>query len=254
MLRVTVHAGRLADISAANRLDWLDIGYEKLDAFADYKVVLFNIGVGATPPAMLWRYPRWSTSLWDLVARGIVTAVNPPRPEPKPGEPVAPEVLYAIEQVPKRFAFAGAISAAIEHHPSSGRVGRRLASMEIVQRGARGCYRATVEEDLWPARSTLAFHFRPKFLRPIDLVLQGALMHLTGSLDAMPPRPPLILPGVPAMVDGKPYVMIHLVREPARTGFLRWLHRSSEPPLAYDGARDGIAPEPMFTKFLQVAV
>jgi hypothetical protein len=46
MLRVSIHAGLLRDISRFNRVDWLDIGYEKLDAAANYKIVLFNVGGG----------------------------------------------------------------------------------------------------------------------------------------------------------------------------------------------------------------
>jgi hypothetical protein len=30
MLRVSIHAGPLAKISRSNRLDWIDIGYQKL--------------------------------------------------------------------------------------------------------------------------------------------------------------------------------------------------------------------------------
>jgi hypothetical protein len=40
MLRVSIHAGPLATISRFNRLDWLDIGYQQLEANADYKIVL----------------------------------------------------------------------------------------------------------------------------------------------------------------------------------------------------------------------
>ena len=47
MLRVSIHAGPLAKISRSNRLDWLDIGYQRLAPAADYKIVLFKIGEGA---------------------------------------------------------------------------------------------------------------------------------------------------------------------------------------------------------------
>ncbi len=46
---LSIHAGPLAKISRSNRLDWLDIGYQRLAPAADYKVILFKIGEGALP-------------------------------------------------------------------------------------------------------------------------------------------------------------------------------------------------------------
>jgi hypothetical protein len=89
MLRVSIHAGPLAKISRSNRLDWLDIGYQKLAPAADYKIVLFKIGEGALPPVGLPSYPRWSASLWDLAARSIARSLFPvtaPIPAPKGGQ------------------------------------------------------------------------------------------------------------------------------------------------------------------------
>ena len=247
MLRVNIHAGPLAAVSRFNRTDWVDIGYERLAALADYKVVLFNVDVGATPPVFLRNYPRWSASLWDLVARAIARALDGTAE-------LAHDVAPPLETSARRYAFADALSAIIEHAPAGGSSGRRLGALEIVRhRRARGVYRARVEEDLQPARSTLPFEFRPRVLRPAELVLRAALLRLWGQLATLPPRPALFLP--PArMVDGKPYVSIRRLPEPARTGFLRWLQRCSEPPLGAPGAPDGLAPETMYTLFLREAV
>lgn len=246
MLRVSIHAGPLEGISRFNRTDWVDIGYEQLRAVADYKVVLFSVGEGATPPRPLLGYPRWSASLWDLTARAIALGLSPD--SEKPVEAVQPV------EAGKHKAFADALSAVIEHYPSTGNGGRRLAAMEIVQhRRTRGMYRARVDEDLHPSMSTVPFHFAPAFLRPAELVMRAALVRLTGVHLALPPRPSLKLPA-PDVVDGKPYIAIHRLAEPARTGFERWLHRFSEPPTEMKDAPKGLAPETMFAKFLEECV
>jgi hypothetical protein len=101
MLRVSIHAGPLRDINRFNRVDWLDIGYEKLDAAANYKIVLFNVGKGATPVIPLSNYPRWSASLWDLTARAIALALSPDpknrKEEVEPVEPHGQRYAYARE-------------------------------------------------------------------------------------------------------------------------------------------------------------
>ncbi len=42
MLRLTIHAGPLEDVSRFNQLARLDIVYDKLSPLADYKVVLLE--------------------------------------------------------------------------------------------------------------------------------------------------------------------------------------------------------------------
>lgn len=53
MLKVTLHYATPARVSAQNLLGRLDIGYAKLDAYADYKAVMFTAGVGEQPPVQL---------------------------------------------------------------------------------------------------------------------------------------------------------------------------------------------------------
>ncbi len=247
MLRVSIHAGPLAAVSRFNRIDWVDIGYERLDALADYKVAHFSIDQGAASPVLLRNYPRWSSSLWDLVARAIAKALSP---TPEARDDVAPPM-----EAPKPgAAFADAVSAVIEHAPLAGRPGRRLGAMEVLRHPrTRAIYRARVDEDLQPSLSTLPFAFAPRVLCPAELVMRAAMMRVSGQAVAMPPRPALCLP-TPRLVDGKPYVAVRQLPEPARTGFLRWLHHHSEAPRQMKDAPDGLAPEAMFTLFLQKAV
>jgi hypothetical protein len=83
MLRVSIHAGPLREISRFNRVDWVDIGYDQLGVLANYKVVLFNVGEGVSSPVRLSSYPRWSASLWDLTARAIALGLSPDRKNPE---------------------------------------------------------------------------------------------------------------------------------------------------------------------------
>jgi hypothetical protein len=246
MLRISIHAGPLAGISRFNRVDWVDIGYDKLAASANYKIVLFNVGEGATPPVDLIGYPRWSASLWDLAARAIALALSPDPKNPQ-------ETVPAVEKRKKRYAFAYAMSAVIQHFPNSGMGIRRVGEMDIEQcRATRGFYRAQVEEDLMP-NSSGEFSFFPNFLRPAELVMRAALVALTGRMDEMPARPALVLPQA-QKIEGEQHLLIHEIDEPARTGFIRWLYDNETPPREYAGAAEGIALERQFYGFLHEAI
>lgn len=245
MLRVSIHAGPMADISRYNLLAWLDIGYEKLAPIADYKVVLFQSGVGATPPYTLASYPRWSASLWDLTARAIALGLN----SDERSEAV-PEVTHPR----KGCAFASEISALIEHLPGGRTIRRRtLASAFVRQvRRRRGSYEAHFDEHTMKRHRTESFLFTPEVLRPAELLLHACLVRLTGQQE-MPARPGLCVPQA-IEHEGLRYVPIHGLVEPARTGFRNWLHEHSEPPMEHEGAPLGIAPEPLYVKFLQSAI
>ena len=82
MLRVSIHAGPLAKISRSNRLDWLDIGYQRLAPAADYKVVLFKIGEGAAagqPALELKRHidTTYNTGLTVPATNSYTDQINP---------------------------------------------------------------------------------------------------------------------------------------------------------------------------------
>ena len=80
MLRVSIHSGLPSEASRFNRTDWIDIGYQTLNAQAEYKIVLIENGRGAREPVYLKSYPRWSSSLWDLAARTLALSLWTARP------------------------------------------------------------------------------------------------------------------------------------------------------------------------------
>ena len=248
MLRLSIHAGPLSGISRFNRLDWLDIGYQRLAAEADYKVVLFEVGSGVREQVILAGYPRWSASIWDLAARAIAVAFSkdPSKPE---------ETVPQVECNPEKFAFADRLSAVIQHIPNVGAAIRQLGTMEIISdEFDRGFYGVTINEELMPALQPAPFFFAPKFLRPSDLVLRGILQGLTGSITEIPTRPPL-LQLAPEVVEGEPAAVMERIPEPARSGFRRWLmaRKRSSKETPFD-ARAMAVPFALFGEFLSKAV
>lgn len=246
MLHVSVHSGALTAASRFNTLAWLDIGYERLEPIADYKVVLFQSGIGATLPVTLPNYPRWSASLWDLTARALALCLSAASGE-------ASEAIQPVPCTRKRFAFASRISAEIAHTPSgSGRHRRTLGTVEIAQAKQRGVYVARFDEHTQPRHTTAPFRFAADYLHPAELLLHACAVRLTGQAE-LPPRPALCVPP-PVEINGVRFVPLHLLVEPARTGFAQWLARNSEPPLEHEKAPLGIAPETLYAQFLRDAV
>ncbi len=248
MLRVSVHTGLPSGVSRYNRTDWLDIGYEKLDADAEYKIVLFEAGIGAHEPVILRCYPRWSASLWDLVARSIAMALWP---EPTGRqERVAPANF--IDD--KRVAFAEHTTAVVTHLPEHGAASREIGTMLIVHsQKARGVYRASVDEDTRERQIVTPFLFAPSTLSPIELVLRTALFMLHGAIDLLPPRPPLVIP--PRDEDaGKKYVRLSRVAEPARSGLVRWMRKAGREPEVNPKFPAGRIPEAWYEEFLRTAI
>ena len=178
---LTQHSRRTAEdrLARYNRTDWLDIGYARLGALADYKVELFSIGEGVSPPLLLKDYPRWSASLWDLVARAIAMAQSKDSAAPE-------ERLSPPEVVEKKFARVEELTAILQYLPANGAGARQLGLLEVRRWAAFGVYRATLHEDLRPSLSALPFLFRPRFLRPAELVCRAAVAALTGRIDAFP--------------------------------------------------------------------
>lgn len=248
MLRVSVHAGHPSGVSRYNRSDWLDIGYERLDADAVYKIVLFQAGIGACEAVLLKGYPRWSGSLWDLVARSIAMALWPE--ETGQQERVEP-AQYAEGQ---RIAFAKHTTAIVTHLPEQGTASREIATMLIAHSPkALGVYRASVDEDTRDRQSVSPFLFAPAVLSPIELVLRTALFMLHGSIDTLPARPPLVLPPRDEEADKK-YVRLSRVTEPARTGLTRWLLKVGRTPEVRSDCPAGRVPEAWYEEFLRTAI
>lgn len=248
MLRVSVHAGLPSGASRYNRSDWLDIGYERLDADAEYKIVLFQAGIGASEPVLLRGYPRWSASLWDLVARAIAMALWP---EPTGKQERVEPAQYAAG---KRMAFVDSTTAIVTHLPEHGAASREIGTMLIAHSPkARGVYRASVDEDIRERRIVPPFLFAPAVLSPIELVLRTTLFMLHGSIDALPPRPPLMIPPRDEEA-GRKYVRLSRVAEPARTGLTRWMRKTGRKPEVHANFPAGRVPEAWYEEFLSTAI
>ena len=85
MLKVTVEIWPGGRESGRRALAAADIGRMRNGALADYRVELHEDGQGGIRSAGLLDYPRYSTTVWDLVARAIAVALTgkeelPPRP------------------------------------------------------------------------------------------------------------------------------------------------------------------------------
>jgi hypothetical protein len=207
MLKISIHSGLLQSQCVANQLAVLDIAYEKKAYLADYLVALSLRGAGELVPAYVKEHPRWSASLWDLVARALA------------------QVLYRSKQIPpsakvdRRCAYATRICATIERLTASDR-GIELGTVEILQRGKqRGLYTATFDEDILGKR-TADFEFGCKALNPAELLLR-AICQTYFKSDLLGPAPALIVP--PFMdIEGTPRFHIAALDEPAFTGFRRY--------------------------------
>jgi hypothetical protein len=86
MLRVTVELWPGGRESGRRVLATANIGRIKNGALADYKVELHEDVQGEIGTAALHDYPRYASSLWDLVARAVAVALTgkeelPPRPQ-----------------------------------------------------------------------------------------------------------------------------------------------------------------------------
>jgi hypothetical protein len=207
VLRVSLHAGLLADRSLANQLAVVDIAYDKKMHEADYVVALSLRGSGEVAPDYVRRYPRWSASIWDLVARAIG------------------QVLYRTAQVPasakvdRRCAYATRICATIERMTAVDN-GIELGTAEIAQRGRqRGLYTATFTEDILGNRSA-EFEYGCKVLNHADLLMR-AICWTYCSADVPGDMPPLVYPK-PITIDGIERFHIASLNEPAFTGFRRF--------------------------------
>ncbi len=92
MLRITVELWPSGRESGCRVIATADIGRIQNGAHADYEVRLDESPLGNVGDvATVREYPRWSASMWDLVARCIAAALSSGREE-LPPRPVLPEV------------------------------------------------------------------------------------------------------------------------------------------------------------------
>ncbi|WP_245643998.1 hypothetical protein [Paraburkholderia oxyphila] len=106
MLRVTIEllpGGRESGKSVIATADIARVSDAPFGARADYGVVLKDAVLGEIGGrAVVRSYPRWATSVWDLVARGIAAALNQDT-ESLPPRPVKPEVTVHTNEAGFRY-------------------------------------------------------------------------------------------------------------------------------------------------------
>ena len=242
MLKVSLHYATPAQVSARNLLGRLDIAYARLDALADYKAVMFAAGVGEMPPVLLTGYPRWSASVWDLVARAVCLSLNGTEAFP-PGDLTSE----------RSGAFIDDMTAVIEHWPDGGDNRRATIGTAHISMCKRRChYLAAFEDDILGKRESSVFIHRLDGLSPWDL-LARAYAWTAGERLELPARPALYLP-IPVQQGLGSFVPLDTVREPALTGIQRWLRRQGLPTTTTDLVVGPCVTEACFVDFLRVAV
>lgn len=207
MLRISIHSSDAKGINAGNQLAQLDIAYARQAPVADYVVGIAIRGVGEVEPDKVLNYPRWAGSVWDLVARALT------------------RLLYRADEAPpgrtpdRRCAYTTKLCAIVERVSPEGPYAE-VANVEILQAGGkRGMYLARFEEDILGKREA-TFAYGLKSLSYPELLLR-AICHAYFGKDTLGPRPALILP--PTMkVNSEEVFDVESLREPARTGFLRY--------------------------------
>lgn len=242
MLKVTLHYATPARVSAQNLLGRLDIGYAKLDAYADYKAVMFTAGVGEQPPVQLLGYPRWSASVWDLVARVACISLN--------GSETFPRGDLSRG---RKGAFIEDMTAVIEHWPDGLGIRRSTIGTAHIQMRRRRCqYKAVFEDDILGKRESSVFGHAPEGLSPWDL-LARAYTWTAHERFELPARPPLYTP-IPVQQGLGSYVPLDTVAEPAFTGIRRWLAKRGLSTTTVDLIGGPCVTEACFVDFLRIAV
>lgn len=207
MLKVYIHGGTLDTRNLGNQLAILDIAYAKRGYLADYAVAMTIKGAGEVLPDMVTSYPRWSASLWDLVARALT------------------RILYRDDTCPptkpvdRRCAYATKMCIVVERSTLDDQ-GLVLATGEVVQmEGKRGHYVVNLQEDIL-GRHSATFAYGMKSLNHADLMLR-AICSALYQRDTLGKRPSLAIPPTVA-IDGVHRFDIEALQEPARTGFNRY--------------------------------
>lgn len=207
MLKVYIHAGTLDARCLGNQLAILDIAYAKRHHLADYAVAMTIKGAGEVAPDMVTNYPRWSGSLWDLIARALTRILY------------RSDTLPPTKSVDRRCAYATKICIVVERSTLDDQ-GLVLATGEVLQiEGRRGHYVVNLDEDIL-GRHSATFAYGMKSLNHSDLVLRALCWALYGR-DTLGKRPALAIPPW-FEIDGQKRFDIEALQEPARTGFNRY--------------------------------
>jgi hypothetical protein len=242
MLKVTLHAAKPRDANAQNLLGRLDIGYAKLDAIADYKGVMLTMGLGEQAPVKLTGYPRWSATLWDLVARMACLSTN------------RKEAVWPAEMpVERTGAFVRDLTALVEHWPDGLDTRRATVGTAHIAMTSRRCnYRALFTDDILGETTSEVFRHTPKALNHWDLLSRAYAKASTDTF-ALPPRPTLYVP-IPFEHDSASYVSLETVSEPARSGCFRWLNKRRIDTVTVPVVDGPCVTEALFVEFLRKAV
>lgn len=210
MLRVAIHSSTLRERSPLNQVAILDIAYHNREMLPNYLVAMTVSGAGALQPGIVEKYPRWSGSLWDLVARALATLLYPQAAVPPTHSP------------DRRCAYTTVACATLEKSSLTER-GVHLGSLEIAQAGKqRGVYRVTMDEDILGERGA-DFAYGCKRMSLPDLVMRS-ICHVLFDQDVAGARPKLVVPET-LLIDGEERFDIQSLAEPARTGFMRFMHQ-----------------------------
>lgn len=242
MLKVSLHSSTPARVSPQNVLGRLDIGYAKLDAKADYKAVLSMSGIGELKPVRIEDYPRWSASVWDLVARLVHISLN--RVE-----------TAALDEIPyeRCCAFIENMTAVIEHWPDGLDTRRATIGTAHIRMGRRkGQYTASFDTDLQGTAQSTVFIHTPLGLNAWDLLARAYAWTVHERFE-LPPRPTLYTP-IPVQHGTESFVALETVSEPARTGIQRWLHKLGVAATNLEFISGPCVPETRFVEFLRRAV
>ncbi len=76
MLRITVEIFPGGDESRRRELAHADIGNVSMGALSRYVARVYESGIDDVKTAEISEYPRWSASVWDLVARCVAKALT----------------------------------------------------------------------------------------------------------------------------------------------------------------------------------
>jgi hypothetical protein len=242
MLKVTLHFSTPNMISQANTIGRLDIGYARLDARADYKALMFTAGLGEHPPIQIYDYPRWSCSVWDLVARAICKSLN------------GREVLKPMNIESGNCAFIDNLTARIEHWPDGFDVKKAIIGTAHVSMGRRrGSYTANFKTDVeGDEQETSVFTYKTSKLKPWDLMARAYAWSVNEGMD-LPPKPELYVP-IPIQDCGESLVNLNTVSEPAYSGIMKWMSKCDIKTIVSEFVSGPCVTEANFVSFLKTAV
>ena len=242
MLKVTLHNSKPGRTSPNNLLGKLDIGYAKLNSMADYKAMMLSAGIGEHAPISLTDYPRWSASMWDLIARVICIGIN------------RREAVWPAD-IPnaRRGAYIENMTAIVEHWPDGFEIRRATIGTAHVEMCARRCnYVATFDDDMCGRQRSDVFRHTPVALTPWDLLARAFAQAFNGCFE-LPPRP---RPYLPISVEhaGASYVVLDTLQLPARKAVERWLAYRRLATTTIDLVDGLCVTEAQFVEFLEHAV